>query len=179
MPADLAKQLPAPGQRAALSRDRMASSIPTVNEDDAKETWKYPSPQMFYNAMLRKGWRPQESDMETVVAIHNAVNEKAWAQVLKWEAQAEPECVPRLQTIRGLVNKRSPKARLWGLLGYEPFDRHDWTVDRCGRSVRYVIDYYDDQPEPGKAAGLYLDVRPALDSPAAAWQRLRMAVSKF
>lgn len=24
-----------------------------------------------------------------------------------------------------------------------PFDRHDWIVDRCGREVRYVIDFYD------------------------------------
>ena len=24
-----------------------------------------------------------------------------------------------------------------------PFDRHDWIVDRCGKHVRYVIDYYD------------------------------------
>ena len=23
-----------------------------------------------------------------------------------------------------------------------PFDRHDWTVDRCGKEVRYIIDYY-------------------------------------
>ena len=23
-----------------------------------------------------------------------------------------------------------------------PFDRHDWTVDRCGEEVRYIIDYY-------------------------------------
>eukprot|EP00058_Branchiostoma_floridae_P026618 XP_002612109.1 hypothetical protein BRAFLDRAFT_108880 [Branchiostoma floridae] len=24
-----------------------------------------------------------------------------------------------------------------------PFDRHDWIVDRCGKQVRYIIDYYD------------------------------------
>ena len=24
-----------------------------------------------------------------------------------------------------------------------PFDRHDWIVDRCGKDVRYIIDYYD------------------------------------
>ena len=23
-----------------------------------------------------------------------------------------------------------------------PYDRHDWTVDRCGKEVEYVIDYY-------------------------------------
>jgi len=25
-----------------------------------------------------------------------------------------------------------------------PFDRHDWIVDRGGKEVRYVIDYYHD-----------------------------------
>jgi len=36
-----------------------------------------------------------------------------------------------------------------------PFDRHDWIVDRCGKEVRYIIDYYynetvsdrDEKPE--------------------------------
>lgn len=37
----------------------------------------------------------------------------------------------------------SPLARLrsW-LTGELPFDRHDWVVDRCGKEVRYVIDFY-------------------------------------
>lgn len=26
--------------------------------------------------------------------------------------------------------------------GGMPFDRHDWVVDRCGKEVRYVIDFY-------------------------------------
>lgn len=26
--------------------------------------------------------------------------------------------------------------------GLAPFDRHDWVVDRCGKEVRYVIDFY-------------------------------------
>lgn len=26
--------------------------------------------------------------------------------------------------------------------GAAPFDRHDWIVDRCGKEVRYVIDFY-------------------------------------
>ncbi len=30
------------------------------------------------------------------------------------------------------------------IIRYElPFDRHDWIVDRCGKDVRYIIDYYD------------------------------------
>lgn len=45
-----------------------------------ERVWMYPSEQMFYNAMKRKGWRPSEGDMNTVVSIHNAVNERAWAE---------------------------------------------------------------------------------------------------
>ena len=41
----------------------------------------YPSQQMFYNAMRRKGWNPSEDDMQAVVAIHNGVNERAWSEV--------------------------------------------------------------------------------------------------
>ncbi len=38
---------------------------------------------------------------------------------------------------------RSPLAWLRQALGGPaPFDRHDWVVDRCGREVRYVIDFY-------------------------------------
>jgi cytochrome c heme-lyase len=95
-------------------------------------------------------------------------------ELKKWEALLHPGCEPKLVQIRGLSNKYSPKAKMFKFLGYEPpFDRHDWDIDRCGVQVRYVIDYYTDQPAPGKVAGLYLDLRPALDSPTAAWDRLR------
>ena len=46
---------------------------------------------MFYNAMRRKGWDPDERDMAAVVSIHNTVNERAWAQVLVWEKELHPE----------------------------------------------------------------------------------------
>lgn len=41
--------------------------------------------------MLRKGWRwkddePSPGDLENIVSIHNANNEQAWREVLKWEA---------------------------------------------------------------------------------------------
>lgn len=54
-----------------------------------------------------------------------------------------------------------------------PFDRHDWVVDRDGKEVRYVIDFYSGQPEPGRPLSVYLDVRPALDSVEGALDRLR------
>ena len=54
MPEDLHRQLPSPGQRHALSKERMKSTIPKGDESQGKEVWEYPSPQMFYNAMKRK-----------------------------------------------------------------------------------------------------------------------------
>ena len=42
------------------------------------------------------------------------------------------------------------------------------------RQVRYVIDFYNAAPEPGKPVGMHLDVRPALDSPQALLDRVRM-----
>jgi cytochrome c heme-lyase len=33
--------------------------------------------------------------------------------------------------------------------GAVPFDRHDWIVDRCGKEVRYVIDFYFNEDKAG------------------------------
>lgn len=40
--------------------------------------------------------------------------------------------------------------------------------------MRYVIDFYNAAPEPGKPIGMHLDVRPALDSLDAVLDRIRM-----
>lgn len=57
-----------------------------------------------------------------------------------------------------------------------PFDRHDWIVDRCGKDVRYVIDYYDGgKVDTSNYQFTLLDVRPALDSPGACWDRMKVA----
>src|SRR4051794_28139515 len=41
-----------PGQSLDLPTVRTESSIPR----DTAEKWEYPSPQQFYNALVRKGW---------------------------------------------------------------------------------------------------------------------------
>ena len=58
-----------------------------------------------------------------------------------------------------------------------PFDRHDWIVDRCGKQVRYIIDYYDIGDEESYSNGefVHLDCRPALDSFEAFADRTRVA----
>lgn len=77
-------QARAAGQRKALPTDRVTSSIPTSG-DGNDPLWMYPSEQQFFNAMRRKGYNPKESDMRSVVAIHNAVNERTWAEVQRRE----------------------------------------------------------------------------------------------
>lgn len=151
-----------------LSKQRQVSSIPkgefTPKHQDKEKggqdkTWVYPSEQMFYNAMERKGWDPNAEDMKSVVQIHNAVNERTWMELLKWEkirnssddddgaatgiATVPP---PRLVRFQGRPNDLSPKALFkMYILGYtKPFDRHDWYVDRGDGSepIRYIIDFY-------------------------------------
>lgn len=56
-----------------------------------------------------------------------------------------------------------------------PFDRHDWIVDRCGKEVRYIIDYYDGGAVKENGEFTLLDVRPALDSFEALSDRLKAA----
>lgn len=70
-------------QTVELPTERVISSIPKDNSYAQK--WEYPSPQQFYNALRRKGWETPEEHVETMVDIHNFLNEEAWDQVLKWE----------------------------------------------------------------------------------------------
>jgi cytochrome c heme-lyase len=93
-----------------------------------------------------------ERDMDTVIAIHNNMNENTWNQVLEWEkiindpSKAEPGRESKLLKFCGRPDEYSPKARLKMLFGHPaPFDRHDWTIDRGGKEVRYIIDYYHDE----------------------------------
>merc|ERR1712150_467048 len=82
---------------------------------------------------------------DSIIKIHNANNEEAWQEVLKWEALHADECKnPKLKGFGGKATDYSPRARFRALMGYQlPFDRHDSIVDRNGKEVRYVIDYYD------------------------------------
>ncbi|GAW15928.1 hypothetical protein ANO14919_053500 [Xylariales sp. No.14919] len=182
-----------------LGRDREISTIPRAsmlsgsggggdpaapanNEqetgaDSTTGNWVYPSERMFFDAMKRKGHDPRAADMRTVVPIHNAVNERAWAEIKAWEGpwmQGSQCGGPRLHSFTGLSTQLSPKARFNTLLGYQaPFDRHDWVVDRCGKEIEYVIDFYAGRSTSNGADGklsFYLDVRPKLNS----WEGIKM-----
>lgn len=92
-------------------------------------------------------------------------------------------CEPRLSRFQGRPKDISPKARLlhWFRGTPLPFDRHDWVVNRCGKQVRYVIDYYGGEEEVpnSQVPVFYADVRPALDSWQAVKDRLSVAVSEW
>jgi cytochrome c heme-lyase len=79
-----------------------------------------------------------------------------------------------LKQFEGRPQDVSPKAFFMGMLGYAmPFDRHDWVVDSNGSDVRYVIDFYKGSPSPQAPISMHLDVRPAVDSPYALYQRVK------
>ncbi|KAK9805139.1 hypothetical protein WJX72_001482 [[Myrmecia] bisecta] len=170
-------QQPCPGQKKLISTQRLASSIPKGGTDG---TWLYPSPQMFYNALKRKskGDDVTEDDMNAVVHAHNSMNEMTWQHVLHWEQLHSEECPqPTLLRFRGRPDDLSPLARLAGWFGGElPFDRHDWYVDRCGKEVRYVIDFYFHDDKAGTPDAFSLRVRPAVDTPEAVLDRTKMAI---
>ncbi|KAI9801400.1 MAG: hypothetical protein M1825_003379 [Sarcosagium campestre] len=204
-PSSSSSPPPAPAHAALTSRklstERETSTIPRSTDPDSAPlnidqrpqpqiqqgsslaspagNWVYPSEQMFFAALRRKNFTgAQEADMRAIVPIHNAVNERAWREILQWErGQGADACGgPRLHSFSGDSTALTPKARFNSLLGYTaPFDRHDWVVDRCGTRVEYVIDFYKGKDTP-EASGLsfYLDVRPKLNT----WQGWKMRLQK-
>ncbi|KID78171.1 Cytochrome c heme lyase [Metarhizium brunneum] len=73
----------APNQAIALPTSREESTIPKGSGDG---TWEYPSPQQMYNALLRKGYEDTDiTAVESMVSVHNFLNEGAWAEIIGWE----------------------------------------------------------------------------------------------
>lgn len=105
-----------------LSSERETSSIPraTISSSPSiSEHWVYPSEAQFFAAMARKNHDPKATDMKTIVPIHNAVNERAWAELLRWETgRGGEQCGGvKLVTFKGNVGQMSPKARLKTFMG--------------------------------------------------------------
>lgn len=78
--------------------------------------------------------RPREEDMDVIVPIHNAVNERAWTEVMRWERERglvesrrsgvgeETETLCRCEDVKlvsfkGRPGDLSPKARFKSLIG--------------------------------------------------------------
>ncbi|PNS13971.1 hypothetical protein CAC42_6484 [Sphaceloma murrayae] len=164
--------------------ETVVSAVPANNEQESGASksgnWIYPSEQMFFDAMKRKSYDPRAEDMKSIVPIHNAVNERAWAEIKKWEqGKGSEQCGgPKLVSFSGQSKALTPRARWNSLLGYTaPFDRHDWVIDRCGTNVDYVIDFYSgkDEGKVGKSLNFYLDVRPKLNS----YEGIKMRVGRY
>merc|ERR1712216_871035 len=100
-------------------------------------------------------------------------------EILEWEEMHLHKCEdPSLLRFVGKSEEYSWKALFMSTFTHRarglPFDRHDWTVDRCGLAqVRYIIDYYDDPNAVDKDLEITLDTRPALDRWENAWDRIR------
>jgi cytochrome c heme-lyase len=135
---------------------------------------------MFYNALQRKGKGDDvaEDVVDAIIYSHNMLNEKTWRVVMAWEGMHYENCPqPRLSRFMGRPDDLSPLARLRKLFyDEEPFDRHDWIVDRCGEEVRYVIDYYFKEEHAGKPEAFDLVVRPAADSVGNILDRIKMGI---
>lgn len=175
-------------------------ATPENKNDKGVDQWEYPSPQQFYNALVRKGWETPEESVEMMVNIHNWLNEEAWFQVRKWEERHAGGDRSSLASFQGRPQELSPKARFHLFMGQilpnlyasvKPFDRHDWIVHRptvadsgAGSSYmsggqttpytshRYVIDYYHLADDKEGNPVFSLDVRPAVDDLGAVKERI-------
>lgn len=142
MPSNLSQSRD-PRQTILLPTEREASSIP---RGDIDGNWEYPSPQQMYNAMLRKGYDDTPEDaVESMVAVHNFLNEGAWAEIVDWErrfsrglgygwracrrgeegfredveiiASSRDIAAPKLLRFQGRPNEMTPKARILDFMG--------------------------------------------------------------
>ncbi|CAK7224894.1 holocytochrome c synthase [Sporothrix bragantina] len=134
----------APNQSVALPTSREESTIP---RGDGDGNWEYPSPQQMYNALLRKGYTDTDATaVESMVAVHNFLNEGAWAEIIDWERrfgrglsrgwqissrgeenaeaatrqferQEGSEAEPRLIRFQGRPGEMTPKAAMVQFLG--------------------------------------------------------------
>eukprot|EP00039_Didymoeca_costata_P002882 m.63452 g.63452 ORF g.63452 m.63452 type:complete len:213 (-) comp11581_c0_seq1:42-680(-) len=153
-----------------------ASTIPATgrgNSDDG-QVWVNPSPYQLHRALERKGKPISKEDSFDVAAIHEMVCNGSWDAIMAFEELHANMCpAPKLARFEGRDGDYSPKARFFNLLGVPlPFDRHDWTVDRCGKEVRYIIDYY----EVGDGSTYNIDARPA--GVSGIFDRCRLAFNK-
>ena len=102
----------------------------------------------MYNALLRKGYEDTPEDaIESMVAVHNFLNEGAWAEIVEWERRfsrglghgwgacsrgeaVSPEEIsrdtqaptPKLLRFQGRPKEMTPKAALWQALAKFKYD---------------------------------------------------------
>lgn len=120
---------------SSLSTKREVSSIPRFSFDEqqpssssssppSSSNWVYPSPSQFFQAMSRKAQQnlydqPKEEDMPIVVPIHNAVNERAWNQLLEWENLWDDTSQQKCGGVKLVSFIGKPKEKTWRAWGRE------------------------------------------------------------
>jgi cytochrome c heme-lyase len=136
---------------------------------------------------MRKDKPIEAADASAVAAVHVAVTDNTWQCILEYEKLHAKSCPagPTLARFQGMDGIYSAKAKIMmNLWGMKPFDRHDWYVNRCGKEVKYVIDYYSYETPSGPpgsgetAIDYFIDARPA-PTIAGLWDRSRVAFQKW
>jgi len=136
----------AANQTVALPTEREPSTIP---KGEGGGNWEYPSPQQMYNALLRKGYTDTDATaVESMVSVHNFLNEGAWAEIVEWErrfggglkkgwdmckrgevgsmagqnlevgANVDEVSQPKLIRFMGRPKEMTPKAAMMQVMGY-------------------------------------------------------------
>ena len=92
-----------------LPTRRETSSIPKAGGS----LWEYPSPQQMYNAMRRKGFDDAPEDaVESMVAVHNWLNEGVWADICAWEGKFSGGCSPTSASATASASASASTSRL-------------------------------------------------------------------
>jgi cytochrome c heme-lyase len=147
------------------------------NSDDGAH-WINPTPAELFRALRRNKKIIDEEDAFDVAFIHSAVVDSTWHLIMEYE-ELHPECESvTLLRFEGKYGHHTLKSWFTDkVYGVSPFDRHDWYVDRCGKEVRYIIDYYS---TPGPEGDEYtFDVRPDMTSLDNIKDRLTMTYRRY
>lgn len=106
-------------QSLDLPLSRETSTIPKGDGS----LWEYPSPQQMYNAMLRKGYTDTPIDaVESMVGVHNFLNEGAWAEIMGWERRFSKGIVEGYK----ICKKGEDMANIMLGTADDPFDTTTW-----------------------------------------------------
>lgn len=157
-----------------------SSAIPSTGRGNSEDgqSWLNPSPYQLHRSLQRKGKPIAKEHSFEVAAVHEMVTNSTWECIMEYEKMYSESCGnPKLARFEGRDGDYSIKARMLNLLGVNlPFDRHDWTVDRCGKEVKYVIDYYATGAEGEQSYSI--DARPV--GGASEWMdRVKLAFQKY
>lgn len=152
--------------------------------------WVNPTPSELFRALRRKQKYIEEHDAYAVAFVHSVVVDSTWDQILTYEDMHKDECeTPTLNRFEGKYGDLTFKTHLNNMLGWFdrtgeliPFDRHDWYVNRCGKEVRYIIDYYATEDAEGNNT-YFCDCRPEpsvsglTDRVKMTWKKIRAGES--